>query len=567
MYRVTEQFQNALQTSAVQHIRGTLKDLTGRETEITDNLCGDIRTESQCVSDSMQFGIGGMYAGSMECTLNLPYSMKDELKGSEISLDFGVETGESTEWIPLGIWTVSECTRSSNNRIKLRCYDNLRKLLCDTEEEKRSFVGVVSIDRLMKHVTSLTGVGFAQTLDELKKLSPWNLETDIFATHYGSTAWEEVRAIAQILGCFAFANRFGKIEFRRLDNTEPVLEITADRRHDAKLEEYTYSLKGLKYTDSNGYTAVRSISGARPDGAVTGFSDNFLVWENHGSDEQYGYYIENIIPNLRSIRYTPGEVSYYGNPALDVGDYVLILGGISGASAAVPFLVCCNTWQFRGAQTLTACGFSEAGTDDISATSKEMQQIRTINVTKSISAIDAESFPGEIFQTERTIAEIDFSCRAPTEIFIECGMTVFGSESGTASVFFYVDESVQNYNPMFTVHGNEYTAQHFGLHKSVSGGSHNIAVTVSGSGRVRQLEAYVMGQNITGLSSEPTSDDDYIYEISDGGATVLYYVGDASAPEMPAALGGAQVKRIEATAFSYADITSIYIPDGVERIE
>lgn len=323
----------------------------------------------------------------------------------------------------------------------------------------------------------------------------------------------------------------------------------------------------MKYTDSKGYTAVRGISGARPDGAVAGFSDNFLVWENHSSDEQYGYYIENIIPNLRGISYTPGEVSYYGNPALDVGDYVLISGGIAGTSVSFPFLVCCNSWQFRGPQVLTACGFSEAGTDDISAVSKEMQQIRTINVTKSISAIDAEAFPGELFWAERTLASIDFSCRAPTEIFIECGMTVFGSESGVARTLFYIDGSVQKYSPMFTVHENEYTAQHFGLHKSVPGGSHNITVTASGSGRVKQLEAYVMGQNITGLSSEPTSDDDYIYEISDGEAAVLYYTGDSSAPEIPEKLGGAQVKKIEATAFSYADITSIYIPDGVERIE
>lgn len=101
-----------METETVHHIRGTLTDITGAETTITDALCGEMRTDSQCVEDSGQFGFGGMYVGTMECSLDLPYSMKDELKGGTTTLDFGAETSSGIEWIPLGVKAIKRLSLS-----------------------------------------------------------------------------------------------------------------------------------------------------------------------------------------------------------------------------------------------------------------------------------------------------------------------------------------------------------------------------------------------------------------------------------------------------------------------
>lgn len=520
------------------------------------------------MNDSGQFGFGGMYVGEMECSLSLPYSMKDELKGGKIILDFGAETSAGIEWIPLGEWNITDCSRDVNDRVKLVCMDNLNLLKKNTESEKLKFVGVVSVEKLMKHVTSLTGVEFAQTPEELKELSGWNLETDIFATHYGQTAWDEVRAIAQILGCFAFANREGKVEFRRLDNSTPVLEIPAERRHKAALEEYTYSVRGIHYTDSDGYTVGQLFVGAKDNGAQLGFSDCLLVWETQDNpDEQYTTYLQKISPNIRNISFTPGTVDYYGNPALDVGDYVTISGGTARHSGSVPFLICRNEWKFRGPQTLTACGFSETGSDGSSSVSRETEQIRSVSVAKTIKYISGTAFPGTLFAEPRAVARLDFSSRTQTPVFLECSLVLSGgAEASAVYLYIYVNDVMQAYNPVFTVHAEEYTSVHFSLPLTVGGGTHSIEIKAVGEASAESISFYVWGQNIAEISSEETNEEDYIYAVSDGTAEIMYYIGDSTYPEIPSELGGFPVTKIAATAFSRSDITGVYIPEGVTEI-
>lgn len=570
MYPVSEEFLKALEGETVHHIRGTLTDVTGAQTEITDSLTGNIRTESQCVDDSMQFGFGGMYVGTMECSLDLPYSMKDALKGGKVVLEFGAEVSSGIEWIPLGEWNITDCPRDSGNKIRLSCSDNLSKLLVDTEARLQSFVGVISVKTLMKHVTELTGVEFAQTVEELQALTGFDLSTGFWATSYGATAWAEVKSIAQIIGGFAFANREGKIEFRRLDRTTPVLTIGADRRKNISLEEYTYTVRGVRYTDAQGYSVTYSIDGADESGAVNGFSDCLFVWEtDEDTDSQYRYYLGKIAPNLQRVSFTPGTVDYYGNPALDVGDYIMITGGTAQHSGDVPFLICCNTWQFRAPQTLTACGFSEAGASGVSSGgSKESQQIRTVNITKSIVNVPLLDYPGELFsKEERTIARGGFSVRAQTCCYLEIGAVILGEDTENARISVYYDGAVQSFRPIMTVHEGEYTTLHFQVPLTAEPGTHAVEVNASGTCIAELVSSYVWGQNITEVYPEPTDTEDYIYEISGGTAEIVEYIGKSNSPEIPQYFEGAKTTKIGSLAFAYSTVENVYIPDGVTEIE
>lgn len=573
MYPVSSEFLAALENETVHHIRGRIMDISGAVTEIADSLTGNIRTEYQCVTDSMQFGFGGMYVGTVECSLDLPYSMKDSLKGGLIRLEFGAEiTSTYTEWIPLGLWEITDCTRESG-KLKISGMDMLKKLQAETEPRLQSYVGVLRVETLMKHVTELAGVQFAQTIDELSELAGWNVGTATWATRYGATAWAEVKAIAQIMGCFAFANRDGKIEFRRLDNTATVLTIPADRRHKCTLEEYTYSVKGVKYTDSQGYSVTQYIDGADEAGAVAGFSDCLLVWETGDEgyrDAQYKSFIGRITPNLKNISYTPGTIEYYGNPALEPGDYVMLTGGTAEYSGDVPFLICCNTWQFRAPQTLTASGFSESGADSGSAVSnsKEAQQIRSVNITKSIVNVPLLDYAGELFpEDERIIARGGFSCRAQTCCYIVLNTVFYGTETDCTYITAYVDEVAQSFRPTLTVREGEYSAVSFQIPVIAEPGVHTVEVGAYGSCSTEQIEAYVWGQNLTEVYPEPTGTEDYIYEISGGETEIIEYIGQSNSPEIPQSFEGAQTTKIGSNAFTYSTVENVYIPDGVVEIE
>lgn len=516
------------------------------------------------MTDSEQFGFGGMYIGTAECSVEMAYTMMDELLGGTFTLDFGVEISNATEWIPLGVWNISDCERSGDNVIKITGMDNLAKLRVNTDEKKKNYTGVVTIEKLMKHVEDIAGVKFAQTITQLEELAGHQLSTSIYAVTYGSTAWEEVKAIAQVIGCFAFANRKGEIEFRRLDNTSPVLKITAESRKSASLSEYTYTVSGVQYTDSYGYTVKKNIDGASEYGAVVGFSDCFMVWETtENPDTQYNYYLDFIANNLKNVKFTPGTVEYYGNPALDVGDYVTISGGVAKHSGDVPFLICCNSWKFRSPQTLTACGFSDSydGSDN-SSTSAETQQIRTANVTKSIVRVDMLSYTGDF---NGMVSFTDFACSSETQAFVEFNGTFVGGNMIRISVL--IDDVESDFHPIQTLHTDEYTTIHFSLPISAESGNHTVTINADGSGYAEQICAYIWGQNLKEISSEETSESDYIYKISNNKTEIIYYIGDSVYPEIPETIKDTPVTVLSATSFNYAEISGVYIPDGVTEID
>lgn len=65
---------------------------------------------------------------------------------------------------------------------------------------------------------------------------------------------------------------------------------------------------------------------------------------------------------------------------------------------------------------------------------------------------------------------------------------------------------------------------------------------------------------------EPVDENDYIYEITNGEATVLYYIGTGIAVQIPATLGGAPVTKLAPTAFNYTNVKYVDIPDSVVEI-
>lgn len=66
---------------------------------------------------------------------------------------------------------------------------------------------------------------------------------------------------------------------------------------------------------------------------------------------------------------------------------------------------------------------------------------------------------------------------------------------------------------------------------------------------------------------DDTDESDYIYSISNGEATILYYIGETRRPAVPTTLEGATVTHIAGTAFNYSNITMVSIPNTVVSID
>ena len=98
-------------------------------------------------------------------------------------------------------------------------------------------------------------------------------------------------------------------------------------------------------------------------------------------------------------------------------------------------------------------------------------------------------------------------------------------------------------------------------------GTHSVDILICGTDELEGICGSVWGQEVS--SSALTYDEtDWEYTTNDSGAQVTGYTGTKTVIEIPEMLGNKAVKVICEGAFSDngAEI-SVYIPDGVEKIE
>ncbi|MDE5936605.1 MAG: hypothetical protein K2G83_04280 [Ruminococcus sp.] len=563
MYKVSDKFIQALENGVIQHIQGRISPKYGKDFYLDDNnLVGEVSYSRQCTSNESEFGIGQLYAGTAQITVNSEEFDRVNLRGGTLRMKWRID---NFDWIPLGEWTITNPQRISKHLISITATDCIGMLDVTIND---NFVGAITLEARMNKVTELTGVEFAQTANEIKELI--GCGNTIFGSSFCSTCRAEVTAIAEFMGGFAFADRENRIKFRKI-GTEPVLEIPAELRHNIKLNEYTFGIRGVAYCDEYGYTSVKEIEGGNVNTpAVPIITDNPYIWdyrfENQSdTDRQYRGFLKYAAENLSVPDWTPGEIEYYGNPALELGDFVEVSGGINGAESTL-FLITAEHWQFRGPHTLISAGAVEniVSCNGNSGIPTNQQISASINITKNISVIDFEC-TGEM---SGIIASGKFSVREQTAVFADITLNLRGLSDSEIRINLLLDGIEQPVYFSGKITENEPLTAHFSSYKivEVGNGIHNADLKISGDCEILQISAYIWGQNISEIQPEPTFASDYEYSISDESVTIKKYIGSAVNIAIPLKIEGLPVKKIGSGAFSETEVESVKIPEGVTEI-
>lgn len=566
-----KRFFESIDNGDVQTIGGRIRRTDGEIVLLNDkNLLDNVYIDSQCTFDENIFNFGEMYVGSAEITVKLPDENINLIKGGELRLYFGTET-ILNKWIPLGVWDIVSAEREYGNIFKIKAYDKLNRL---NTPVNINLVGAVRIEFAMRQVEKIAGVKFSQSIEEIQQLAGdrFNVISGVWATHYLDTCWDEVRAIAQFLGCFAFANRDGEIEFRKFA-VSPVLTIPPEKRFSAKISDYQYRVGGISYTDKSGYTSTYTIDNDEGTSYILGFSDNKYIAESkYNYEDVYLNYLKTVTSDIETIwnkycKWSPGTVEYYGNPALDVGDMVQIADGVNHGNGDARFLITHISWQFRGSQTLISAGAPETGTAISSGSggsSGTTVSYTSNNYVNNISVVEMKTYAGEVFGTERFVAKTGFSNVSETWVFAECTLILSGDGLVSASV--WLDGIAQTLRPKITLHNGEISTFHFGFTTKISGGRHQMWIGVRGNAEIADIQAFLWGQDVTAETPEITGDSDYIYTTENGLTTVTGYTGKSVFPSIPDDLGSGQTVCIEKNSFTGSAVESVYIPDGVTEI-
>ena len=560
MYPVTEAFQSAIESGKIQHIRGSVTDITGTVTELNDsNLLGSPRYDKQCVENPEVFNFGEMYVGTAEVTVRMPGVLTNRFRGGELRLEFGVDISESeTEWIPLGVWDITDPKRETGDRIILQCSDRMNRLQVRCDDNS---TGVIFLQNVLDFVSEKAGVEFAQTAGEIAEMINESANM-LYKISFAETCWDEVRMISQLVGGFAFANREGKIEFRKFSSVP--YTIPAEKRFGLSLNEYVFGTRSVSYTDRHGMTYTTG-SFKREVGAKLSFSENGYI---PSVEYKMNTDIVRKIQQNLSRTWTPGTIEFYGNPALDIGDIVEVGGGINGKNHTY-FLIGADSWQFRSKQTLIAPGPAETGSLSSvggSSSGSSASSVTNVTVTKSLNTVILEKRLGELYEGEKTAAEGGFSCKSATNCFLSFASVFLAEKNCIAAIKVYLNGIAQEFRTKLTLHAGEFGTASFTIPLSVSAGTHAVSVTASGLAELQDVSAFVFGQEITEKAPQYTSGEDYRYTVNNGISTVTAYLGTSLHPEIPSTLGGGATTIIDKKAFTESDITGVWIPEGVTEI-
>lgn len=359
MYQVSEAYKKAMKEPVHRFlIGGSISNTTFSDRNI---LKGSFSITNQC-SDDSEMKIGQVYVGELNATfvnLNVErYSLQNKL----IKPTFSRKTADGYETIPLGVFKVSEASRTSSG-IVIKAYDNMAEL--DKGCDINSVNGTPYELALLACKACKVELGttkeefkrFANGVENLSMVSENDIET-----------WRDfISWVAQTCACFVTADRFGKIVFRAYGDT---VVDTIDSKHrftGASFSDFETRYTGLSCVNIGDKTT--SYYGMEVDDALT-YNLGSNPFLQYGVDDAKEEMRRAILHSLQNICYVPFKASMIGDPVYDLGDVLSMSEGIADGSKL--YCITKYTFNYNGEYEVQGVGKNPAIANAKSKTDKNI---------------------------------------------------------------------------------------------------------------------------------------------------------------------------------------------------
>lgn len=323
-------------------IVGTLTLTSGEVIPFDNNDIASVpEIDGQCSGDS-DLILGQAYQSQLRISL---YSETDRYSvyGASIELSFQLLLDDdSVEEIPLGVFTVSECIRKSDNVIEITALDNINKL-------DLPYTDVTLSGRpadLLQAVNRLTGVELGQTELEIAQLPNGTAILGLPVSPNINTYRDVVGDLAAVLGGFAIMGRDGKLIIKSF-NRQVVKTVSADLRKSETISDFNLNYTKVSCIKQGVYFSVGDDKGQELE-----LGENSFL--QLGTDETINEILNNLLEVFGGYSYTPTAFEFTGDPAVELGDMIEITGYGAKVSTLVP--VHKMTWKWRGNHKVEAVG-------------------------------------------------------------------------------------------------------------------------------------------------------------------------------------------------------------------
>ena len=327
-------------------ITGTLTTKSGTVININNNTidAGSTYVTNQCTNgDAFQFG--SVFSAEAGITLKSAidrYSLYD----AELILNFNLllPTNEY-ETIPLGKFYVNEPVRVGKN-ISIKAYDKMILLNVDIEESTEG-----QPYDLLNLIGEKCGVELSQSKEEIEALTNGtkllSLNMDMVDTYR-----ELLSYICSVTCTFAIIDRLGKLKLCEF-STSSSYTIEPKIRTSSRFSDfisYHTSMKAffLELGSYKGYVKKASTD----DGLLYDMGEIPIV---QGTPETNQIALDDIFEKLLAIRYIPCEITFNGDPSIDLGDMITCFDRSGNEYQSV---VTYYKWAYRGGHTIKSAGIN-----------------------------------------------------------------------------------------------------------------------------------------------------------------------------------------------------------------
>lgn len=370
MRTVSEAYKQAVRAKELHtSITGTIQT-SGRVYELPDRIIlpGSLSINRKAINRS-SFEYGAAVTSEMNLSI-LMDADRYSMYGAVIELWLHTRLPDNTEEnMKLGIWNVSECTKTKKI-IRYKCYDNM--LLFD-EDITDDTTG--SVYDLLIYACDKCGVTLAQTEAEIQALVNGTMQCRVQADDI-RTYRDLICYIGMITCTFAKIDEEGRLIMQTFGKSAAD-ELIKRQVLASTISDFKSSYKGVtaRFIADSNYAPYQVIDETL-SGLILDMGDIPIV---RGLPETKNQVLSNILNDLKGIIYTPVELSIIGNPAIEPGD-MLTVRNANLTNDDVITLVTSITWNYHGQMKIVS-----AGSNPRLATVKDKSQKQIASMESAIS--------------------------------------------------------------------------------------------------------------------------------------------------------------------------------------
>ena len=353
-------------------IDGEIKTVRGEVIPLSNDVLapGSLYITNQCVN-SDAFEYGSVFAAELGITLKSEID-RYTLYDAEIKPFFNILLSDgSYERIPLGVFNINEPNRVGRN-ITAKAYDKMINL----EEEIIEAVTGTPYD-LLVFISDNCGVQLAQTRAEIMNLVNGNILLSVDPSLV-RTYRELLSCICKVTCTFGLVNREGKLKVNEF-STEVSKEIEAKSRVSSKFSDFETYFSGVSanFIYNGSYKAYTQTDGGA--GATYDMGNVPVVSGLDGTNQGV---LANIFLKTSYIRYTPCDVTFAGDPAIDLGD---VIKNKDRHGNEYNSIVTFYKWTYRGSHQLKSAGQNPKLAKVKGQTTKAIENLQKDMSTKDIA--------------------------------------------------------------------------------------------------------------------------------------------------------------------------------------